>query len=104
MTHIRQITLLQKKPGMSREEFQRYWLNVHAPMVRQIPHIISYTQHHVTAVSGRQDYPTPDIEVDGVVEFVFAGLAEVSEAYSGPRDGGFSRMRRNSFLPWSFRR
>ncbi|MFJ5956458.1 EthD domain-containing protein [Paenarthrobacter sp. NPDC092416] len=84
MTHIRQITLLQRKSGLSREEFQRYWLEVHAPLVRQLPHIISYTQHHVTDISGRQDYPRPDIEVDGIVEFVFAGPLEVSEAFSGP--------------------
>jgi uncharacterized protein (TIGR02118 family) len=84
MAHVRQLTLLQRKSGLSREDFHRYWIDVHAPMVRQLPHIISYTQHHVTGAAARQSYAVPDIEVDGVVEFVFAGAQEASEAFSGP--------------------
>ena len=84
MAHVRQLTLLQRKSGLSREDFHRYWIDVHAPMVRQLPHIISYTQHHVTGAVGRQSYAVPDVEVDGVVEFVFAGAKEALEAFSGP--------------------
>lgn len=83
MTHVRQLTLLQRKPGISRNEFQRYWSEVHAPLVRQLPHIISYTQHHVTAASARQNYPAPDVEVDGIVEFVFDGADGARKAFSG---------------------
>lgn len=83
MPLIRQLTLLQRKSGISRIEFQRYWSEVHAPLVRQLPHIISYTQHHVTAASARQNYPTPDVEVDGVVEFVFDGADAAQKAFSG---------------------
>jgi uncharacterized protein (TIGR02118 family) len=54
---------------------------VHAPLVRQLPHIISYTQHHVTAASTRQNYPAPD--VDGIVEFVFDNADGARNAFSG---------------------
>jgi uncharacterized protein (TIGR02118 family) len=83
MTHIRQLTLLQRKSGISRSEFQRYWSEVHALLVRQLPHIISYTQHHVTASSARQNYPAPDFEVDGIVEFVFDDADGPRKAFSG---------------------
>jgi uncharacterized protein (TIGR02118 family) len=83
MTRIRQLTLLQRKPGISRSEFQRYWSEVHAPLVRQLPHIISYTQHRVTASSARENYPAPDVEIDGVVEFVFDDADGARLAFSG---------------------
>jgi uncharacterized protein (TIGR02118 family) len=83
MTRIRQLTLLQRKSGISRSEFQRYWSEVHAPLVRQLPHIISYTQHHVTATCARQDHPAPDVEVDGIVEFVFDDADGAQNAFSG---------------------
>ncbi|RAM37327.1 EthD domain-containing protein [Arthrobacter globiformis] len=83
MPYLRQLTLLQRKPGISRGEFQRYWSEVHAPMVRQLPHIISYTQHHVTASGARENYPAPDVEVDGIVEFVFEDADGAGKAFSG---------------------
>lgn len=83
MTPIRQLTLLRRKPGIPRKEFQRYWSEVHAPLVRKLPRIVSYTQHHVTAASTRQNYPVPDVEVDGIVEFVFDGAGGAQKAFSG---------------------
>ena len=62
---------------------QRYWSEVHAPLVRQLPHIISYTQHHVTAANPRQNFPAPDINVDGIVEFVFDDVDGAQQAFSG---------------------
>jgi uncharacterized protein (TIGR02118 family) len=42
--------LLVRKKGMSREEFQEYWLKVHGPLVMGIPenkrHVLKYVQSH----------------------------------------------------------
>jgi uncharacterized protein (TIGR02118 family) len=84
MTEIKQLTLLQRKEGLSQEEFQRYWRNVHAPLVRELPYVLSYTQHHVTASSPRSGYAAPQVAVDGVVEFVFESAEGARKAFEGP--------------------
>lgn len=35
-----------RKPGISPEEFQRYWKDVHGPMAVKIPHVLRYVQCH----------------------------------------------------------
>lgn len=39
--------LLKRKKGMSVEEFQHHWLNVHGPLAAQFPGVKSYVQNHV---------------------------------------------------------
>lgn len=46
---IKMIFCLTRQDGMSREEFQRYWLEEHAPKVRRVgpqSGMIRYTQSH----------------------------------------------------------
>ena len=47
---IKVIFLVHRRPGLSREEFRRYWRETHAPIASKIPGLRKYTQHH--AVSG----------------------------------------------------
>lgn len=84
MNQIRQLTLLQRKPGITREQFQEYWLETHAPLVRKLPHVLSYTQHHVSDTHSQSGYPAPEIDVDGIVEFVFDSKTGAGQAFSGP--------------------
>ncbi len=46
---IRLVFALRRKPGSSREEFQDYWLNKHAPIVASVSSdldILRYVQTH----------------------------------------------------------
>ena len=60
---IKTIVLVKKKQGISREEFYRYWKDVHGPFVaKHIPFLRKYTQNHFI------DVPGYEYEGDGIIE------------------------------------
>jgi uncharacterized protein (TIGR02118 family) len=59
--------ILRRKPGLSAEEFHRYWKNVHGPIVSRLPGLVRYVQHHVESVA-RPEYAQDDAPIDGIVE------------------------------------
>ena len=60
---IKIITVVKKKPGISREDFYKYWKEVHGPFVaRHIPYLKKYTQNHFIEVPGFE------YEGDGIIE------------------------------------
>ena len=59
--------ILRKKPGLSTEEFHRYWKDTHGPIVARLPGLVRYLQHHVVSVS-RPEYAQEDAPIDGIVE------------------------------------
>ncbi|ALR19444.1 EthD domain-containing protein [Sphingobium baderi] len=71
------IALLERKPGITRDLFSRYWRDIHGVMAARIPGFESYTQHHAT--------PLEDIG-SSIVE-PFEGIAVVTFAAPGDRDG-----------------
>jgi len=60
---IKVITVVKKKPGISREDFYKYWKEVHGPFVAgHIPYLKKYTQNHFIEVPGYE------YEGDGIIE------------------------------------
>lgn len=43
---VKNIEFIARKPGMSVEEFQRYWREVHGPLAASIPVLRRYVQSH----------------------------------------------------------
>jgi len=41
---VRTMAILGRAPGMSFEEFDRYWRDVHAPIAAKVPGVIRYVQ------------------------------------------------------------
>jgi uncharacterized protein (TIGR02118 family) len=80
-TPVRNLTLLRRKPGISVEEFQHHWLEVHGPLVSALPGVRRYAQNHVTASATRAGYPTVELGIDGIVEFVFESAESMREAF-----------------------
>ena len=39
---VKLVYVITPKPDISREDFERYWLETHAPIVKQIPHLERY--------------------------------------------------------------
>lgn len=61
------ITLFRRKPGQSVEDFQSYWLNVHAPIVCRMPGVRRYVQSHTLLSGYRNRTPV----CDGMAELWF---------------------------------
>ena len=71
------IYVLHRRPGMGRDEFRRYWREVHGPIAAKIPGLRKYVQNHAVPNPASGDLPC-----DGIAELWFdspqalqAGLA-----------------------------
>lgn len=71
--------ILRRKPGMSKQEFSDYWKNVHAPLVRKLPGITRYLQHHVSTIP-RPEYEQTEEPVDGIVETWWPSMETLVQA------------------------
>jgi uncharacterized protein (TIGR02118 family) len=67
---IKSIMVAHRKPGMTPEEFNRYWKDVHAPLAaRLIPsYMKKYVQNHLIRLPGHE------YEGDGIVEMWWDNL------------------------------
>jgi len=75
---IKAIYLLRRKPGMSREDFHRYWREVHGAIAARIPGMRRYVQCHAVGVGdGAPEY-------DGAAEAWFDDLEAVRRAVASP--------------------
>ncbi len=70
---VRCLVLLKRRPEMTQEEFNDYWLRVHGEIAKDYPYVIRYSQLHIrdaradTSPGGN----TIDFGVDGIVDFLF---------------------------------
>jgi uncharacterized protein (TIGR02118 family) len=58
---VKRLSLLQRKPTLSRPLFCAYWRDIHAPMASCHRHVARYVQNHVVDDSGSP--------FDGIAEF-----------------------------------
>jgi uncharacterized protein (TIGR02118 family) len=54
--------LMKRKPGLTRQECQRHWRGIHAPLAQRIPGVRRYVQSHVFTPQGEEP------PYDGVAE------------------------------------
>lgn len=47
---IKRVMLLTRKTGMTREQFTRHWLDVHAPLAHAVPGLRRYVQSHIVVI------------------------------------------------------
>ena len=78
---IKRASLLQRKGGISHEEFVKHWVEIHAPMARACPGIARYALTIVKSASTRKDVSPIEIQVDGIAELWFKSQADF-DAYS----------------------
>ena len=65
---IKLTSLLRRREGMSREQFDRYWREEHGPLIRRTrsgSYVLRYLQHPAAGTGGRWD---------GVTEQWFASM------------------------------
>ena len=60
---IKTISLAHRKEGLTREEYNKYWLEKHGPLAAKlIPYVKKYVQNHFIEVPGME------YEGEGIVE------------------------------------
>jgi uncharacterized protein (TIGR02118 family) len=97
---VKVIYLIRRKPGMSAEDFHRYWREVHGSIAARIPGLRRYVQCH--AIDGGPGF-TGDF--DGAAEVWFDDVealrrAAASAEYAAAREdeGRFIDLDRSSLL------
>jgi uncharacterized protein (TIGR02118 family) len=81
---IKRVTLLTRKASMTREQFTRHWLDVHAPLAHAVPGLRRYVQSHIIEEYRRPDIPTTPVEVDGIAELWFDDRESMARAMATP--------------------
>ena len=77
---IKLVYCVTKKPGLSDEEFFRYWQNIHGPIGARIPRLRKLVQSHRLIVPGdkyQADY-------DGIAELWFDSVQALLTARESP--------------------
>ena len=97
---IKAIYLIRRKPEMSREDFHRYWREVHGPIAARIPGMRRYVQCHALP-----DAPGVTDEYDGAAEAWFDDLESLGRALASPEyaaaredEGRFIDLERTALL------
>jgi uncharacterized protein (TIGR02118 family) len=82
---IKRITILTRKPGMSKEDFLKHWKD-HLPISRDVPEMRRYVINHITSQPHRADVPQhwEMGEVDGIAETWWDDQASTDRAFASP--------------------
>jgi uncharacterized protein (TIGR02118 family) len=92
---IKVIGLLRRKPGISREEFLRYWKDHHGALAMRVPefarHVRKYVQVHrvsIPALDAQERYNQSGLpmEYDGAVEMWFDSPETMQKAFAALAD------------------
>jgi uncharacterized protein (TIGR02118 family) len=73
---VKLMYILTPKAGISRDEFRRYWVETHAPIVKEIPHLERYV---INVFRARSDATSPAI--GGVAEQWFASTEAMRTSF-----------------------
>lgn len=76
---IKVIYLIRRKPGMSVEDFHRYWREVHGAIAARIPGLRGYVQCHALTGEG-----SPGTDYDGAAEVWFDDMEALQRAAGTP--------------------
>ncbi len=83
---VKAVSFFKRKPGMSVEDFQKYWRTRHPEVVTRLPGLVRYVQSHTLLSGYRKGEPVSD----GIAEVWFPDTAAMralagSAAYAAVR-------------------
>ena len=81
---IKVLSLLTRKPGLSREDFVRHWRDIHGPLAHGVPGIRRYVQSHIAGTRTRLDIAESDFEIDGIAELWYDDEAALRDSAATP--------------------
>jgi uncharacterized protein (TIGR02118 family) len=77
---VKAVYMVAKKPGLTVQEFQQHWLDVHGPLVARLPGLRRYVQNPAVI----EAYPLRPMTHDGFSELWFDDLASLHKAATTP--------------------
>jgi uncharacterized protein (TIGR02118 family) len=78
---IKTITVAYRKQGITREEFNKYWLEKHGPLAaRLIPNVKRYVQNHLIEIPGMKS------DIDGIVEMWYDDVVAWQQSLTAIRE------------------
>lgn len=77
---VKGVWQLKRMPGMSLDEFRKYWIEVHGAMGHDLPGVRRYVQSHL--IDDAYLYATP--AYDGVAQLWFDNPAAMRAAFDSP--------------------
>ena len=93
--------ILKRRPGMSPEEFRRYWREVHGPLLLRQPalmrHIHKYVLNHSIA-EAFADIPGVSSQFDGIAELSGDSADDVRRGLAEPAYAEVIRPDEEKFL------
>lgn len=81
---VKRMSLLKRRPGISREEFQDQWFNDHSSLVKRLPGLLGYRQNIIIDWQPNRfadDGPEGETGLDGVVELWFEDEAAIERGF-----------------------
>ena len=73
------IFVLHRRPDMDREEFRRYWRDIHGPIAARMPGLRRYVQNYAVPGAAAGDPPC-----DGIAELWFDSAEALLAAFASP--------------------
>jgi uncharacterized protein (TIGR02118 family) len=81
--HIKVVTLLKRKAGLSREDFVRYYETRHAVLATQVvPGLLDYRRMYISADRPAFGTAPPALDFDVITTLVFADAAAYEKAFA----------------------
>ncbi|GKY86584.1 EthD domain-containing protein [Sinisalibacter aestuarii] len=78
---ISRFGFLEKKSGLSAEEFDKHWKNVHGPLASRLPRLTGYIQNTVVDKSHFETIlPSGELNLDGIAELQFRSIEDMNAA------------------------
>lgn len=81
---IKTVSLLQRKAGLSHDEFVQHWTMIHAPIAYDCPGVSRYTLTIIKSASHRSDVAPLEAEFDGIAELYFENQAALDAYRASP--------------------
>ena len=72
---VRTVAILGRKSRPSFADFDRYWLDAHAPLAAQLPGVLRYVQRHIEA-------PSAEFRIDGFAFIDYASTEAMEVAWA----------------------
>ena len=91
---IKRLSFIKRKPEWNRDEFLRYWKDVHGPLALALPGVQRYVQCHALP----SVYENGEPQYDGVAELWFETLGDLNFALASPEYTDHARPDGTKFV------